>query len=117
MNVLRAGESRVTVKKPVFQRVTDAVEPCFEESGVEILAAIQPVSAEMKQRLYGEEKVELRLMLTGTALELKEGFGVCVERQDGVCDFQIARPVEHWMGHKRAILRRLREDEDGAGEP
>lgn len=104
------------MKKPAYERVTDTVVPCFEESGVEILAAIQPVSADMKQRLYGEERAELHLMLTDTEAELKEGFGVCVERQDGVCDFQIARPVERWRGHKRALLKRLMEDDDGTGE-
>lgn len=116
VNIRRMGEKRVTVKKPALDRVTDAVEPRYEETGVEILAAIQPVSADMKQRLYGEEKAELRLMLAPADARLKEGFGVCVERQDGVCDFQISRPVESWMGHQRAILKRLREDDDGAGE-
>ncbi|MBE5778511.1 MAG: hypothetical protein E7331_04175 [Clostridiales bacterium] len=113
MGVRIAGKRKVTVKKPVEERIVSGVVPLFEKEGWTLMAAIQPVSAEMKQKLYGEEKSEARLMLTDSKTELKEGYGLCVERTDGVCDFQVAEPVERWSNHQRAVLKRIGEEENG----
>lgn len=112
MPIRIGGMQQVMVKKPLGGRIVSGVGPLFEEDGFQMRAAIQPVSAEMKQRLYGEEKSEVRLILTPDSAELKEGYGICVERMDGVCDFQIAEPVERWKNHQRAVLKRIAEDAD-----
>lgn len=113
MPIRISGMQKVMVKRTLGDRIISDVEPHFEEEGAEMMAAIQPVSSEMKQTLYGEEKSEVRLMLTRDSARLKAGYGVCVEREDGVCDFRIAEPVEHWGTHQRAVLKRIAEDTDG----
>ena len=113
MPVRICGMKKVTVKKPMMGKIVSGVGPRFEETGTEVMAALQPMSAEMKQKLYGEEKSEFRLMLTQDAAELKAGYGICVEQGNGECDFQVAEPVERWRGHQRAVLKRIAEAEDG----
>lgn len=113
MPIRICGMRKIMVKRPLESRIISGVGPLFEEAGAELMAAVQPMSAEMKQRLFGEEKSEALLMLTNNSAELKEGYGICLEREDGGCDFQIAKPVERWRGHQRAALKRIAEAENG----
>lgn len=95
---------REPLPPPVY---ADPESPAFAQVGTEIRAVIQPLKGTTEATLYGEESVHMRLMLTQNAYPLHQGVGVCLDRQDGLCDYRIAAPVETWATHQRAVLKKL----------
>ncbi|MDD3336784.1 MAG: hypothetical protein PHI98_14940 [Eubacteriales bacterium] len=106
MALRRVGSQRVTVKKAVLSvGYVDQVGPLFEQEGEGIRATIQPMNGTVEATWYGEESAAMRLLLTTGRIQLEKGMGVCVERQDGKCDYVIAAPVARWGSYQRAILK------------
>lgn len=104
---LRERDKRGVVLR---ERVGDDDVYRWTGAGVEIRAAVYPLTDELSVSQYGEETRRMRLLLyDGAEPRLAEGMGVCVDVPGGEsCDYRVAG-VDGWA-HQRAVLKQIPKD-------